>query len=321
MSGVNLQESYNVWRSGYAFALLLLLCFGTCLIIIGASLFSQGSLPNVILVGAGISMAPAAIVAALFRLFLFKEVQYQLTKPVIDEVKERLGPEINEQVNGLIEEYRNEISTLRDLRDAGLIRPFRRRGTALKYFTSAIDAETSEIMIVGSSLKGLLRTDKNKEVAEKLKFKIDRGGVSVKFLLTHPVVADLRAGQEARRFKEIGGEIIDTLQTLRDWKVPPENVRLYKGTPTCFAIKTGKSMFLNTYPYGAVAYDSPCLIIETKDDRTSYFYDEFDKSHFGSWDSNAAARIYNYDDCIRELRENLPNYANKVSEMLGLPKG
>ena len=118
-----------------------------------------------------------------------------ISYPVINEVKERLGPEIRDQVRHMIQEYREEIATLRALRDAGVIRPYRRREMALKDFASAIDAETSEIMIVGSSLKGLLQKDEYKEIADKLRFKIDRGGVRVKFLLTHPVVADLRAGQ------------------------------------------------------------------------------------------------------------------------------
>lgn len=316
MSNNNKPAEASVWRTGYYFALLLLVLFGSSLIVIGAALFPQGTLPNVALIGIGMSMAPAAVVAALFRVFLFKEVQYQLTYPVINEIKERLGPEIRDQVKHMIEEYREEIATLRALRDAGVIRPYRRREMALKDFASAIDAETSEIMIVGSSLKGLLQKDEYKEIADKLRFKIDRGGVRVKFLLTHPVVADLRAGQEARRSGEIGAEIVESLLILKGWKVPTENVRLYKGTPTCFAIKTGRRMLLNPYPYGAVAYDSPCLIVETTEDHPSYFYDEFAKSHFGAWDTNVATRVFDYEETVRELQSKLATYADMVSKVL-----
>jgi len=129
-------------------------------------------------------------------------------------------------------------------------------------------------------------------------------------------VADLRAGQEARRPTEIGSEIIETLRVLREWGVLERDVRLYKGTPTCFAIKTAKSMFLNPYPYGAVAYDSPCLIIETSDEHRSYFYDEFDRSHFGAWDSDSAALIESFDAAINQLEDNLPLYATNVTEVL-----
>jgi len=227
-----------------------------------------------------------------------------------------LGPEIREQVKAMLQEYREEIDTLRYLRDAGVLRPHRRREIAVREFASAIDAESNEIMIVGSSLKGLLQKEEYKEIAEKLRFKMGRGGVRIKFLLTHPVVADLRAGQEARRFTEIGAEIIDSLLTLREWNVPPDNVRLYKGTPTCFAIKTGDEMLLNPYPYGAVAYDSPCLIVRTSEDHPSYFYDLFDQSHFGAWDTNVATKIFNYDETIRELQSKLNAYADLVSKML-----
>lgn len=342
MSNKKLTEE-STWRTGYYFALVCLVLFGSSLIVIGAALFPQGTLPHLALIGTGISMAPAAIVAALFRVFLFKEVQYQLTQPVLNEVKERLGPEIRNQIESMIEQYRgvgpeirnhveciiehyqsiieqyqDEIGVLQALRDAGVIRPYRSRDIALKEFASAIDAETSEIMIVGSSLMGLLQKEEYTEIADKLRFKIDRGGVRVKFLLTHPVVADLRAGQEARGSGEIGGEIIKSLRLLKDWNVPTENVRLYKGTPTCFAIKTGHKMLLNPYPYGAVAYDSPCIIVETAADHPSYFYTEFNKSHFRGWNTNVATRIYNYDETICELQEKLPTYADIISQMLKL---
>jgi len=142
----------DIWRNGYAFALLMLFLFGTSLIIIGASLFPKGSVAGTIIIGTGISMAPVAVIAALFRVFLFREVQYQLTMPVINEVKDSLSPEIKSQVHAIIEDYRYEIATLAALKDAGIIRPFRRRELALRYFTSAIDAETSEIMVIGSIL-------------------------------------------------------------------------------------------------------------------------------------------------------------------------
>ncbi len=306
----------SVWRNGYFFALVLLVAFGFGLIVIGTAVFPQGSLPNVFLVGSGISMGPAAIVAALFRTFLFREVQYQLTQPVIDEVKERLGPEIREQVMRLIEEYREEIAALQALKEAGVLCPYKRREKALRDFASALDAETDEIMVIGSSLKGLLQMDKYKEIREKLQFKITHGNVRIKFLLTHPVVADLRAGQEARQFTDIGKEIIASLRILKDWKVPPKDVRLYKGTPTIFAIKTARKMFLNPYPYGAVAFDSPCIIVETTDSHPSYFYDAFDAFHFGAWDTNAVERILDYDATISELESKLDEYANMVSQML-----
>lgn len=308
-------DTVVIWKGGYAFALILLFMVGILSIVIGTLAFPNGSLWNVIFVNAGVAMAPAAVVAQLFRVFLFAEIKYELTHPVLNEVRDRLGPEIKDQIRDILEDYRNEIAVLRSLKDAGVIRPYRNRETTLKDFATAIDAETREIMIIGSSLKGLLIKDKYKEIADKLRFKKDNGKVVVKFLLTHPMVADLRAGQEGRRSSEIGKEIIESLEILRDWKVPAENVRLYRGTPTCFAIKTEKQMLLNPYPYGEVAYDSPCLIVETSEDNPSYFYHEFDKAHFSAWDTKVAIHIFDYNQTIAQLQRDLEKYAETISKI------
>jgi hypothetical protein len=308
-------KTLSVWKGGYAFALILLFVVGILFIVIGTLAFPNGSLWNVIFVNAGVAMAPSAIVAQLFRVFLFEEIKYELTHPVLDEVRDRLGPEIKGQICDILQDYRNEIDVLRSLKGAGVIRPYRNRETALKGFATAIDAETREIMVIGSSLKGLLIKEKYKEIAGKLRFKQDNGKVVVKFLLTHPMVADLRAGQEGRRSSEIGKEIIESLEVLRDWKVPPDNVRLYRGTPTCFAIKTEKQMLLNPYPYGEVAYDSPCLIVETSEDNPSYFYHEFDKSHFAAWDTQVAVHVSDYNQTISQLQRDLAKYAETIFEI------
>jgi hypothetical protein len=305
----------TVWKGGYTLALLLLFVLGVACIAIGTLAFPNGSFWNVIFVNAGVAMAPSAVVAQLFRVFLFQEVRYELTHPVLNEVRDRLGPEIKEEIQAIVQDYRDEIGMLRSLRGAGVIRPYRNRVTALNSFASAIDDEKREIMVVGSSLKGLLKKEEYKPTADKLRFKQAQGKVAVKFLLTHPMVADLRAGQEGRRSSEIGKEIIESLETLRDWKIPPENVRLYRGTPTCFAIKTEKQMLLNPYPYGEVAYNSPCLIVQTSDENESYFYHEFDQSHFSAWDTKVAVKITNYDETIQQLQHDLARYADTISEI------
>lgn len=312
--------SLSVWKGGYAFALVLLFVSGMLTIALGVLAFPEGSFWNVFLVNTGVAMAPAAVVAQMFRIFLFEEVQYELTHPVLNEVRDRLGPDIQKQIQGMMREYRDEIEILRALKCAGVIHPYRSRENAINDFATAIDAETREIMVIGSSLKGLLKKENYKTIAEKLKFKQSNGKVAVKFLLTHPMVADLRAGQEGRRSSDIGREIIESLKTLRDWKVPVENVRLYKGTPTCFAIKTEKKMLLNPYPYGGVAYDSPCLIVEFSEDDTSYFYRAFNTAHFGAWDTNVAVKITNYNEKIKLLENNLEKYVAVIKKIEEKPQ-
>jgi hypothetical protein len=214
-----------------------------------------------------------------------------------------------------INQYRKEISILNSLKDAGSIKPYRNRLSALTDFSSAIDVEINEIMIIGSSLLGLLNLDRFKDIAEKIRFKILSAKVNVKFLLTHPVFADLRVRQESRNPKSIGKEIIKTLMKLQEWGVPEENVKLYKGAPTCFAIRTTSKMFLNPYPYIAPAYDSPCLIIETSSNTPSYFYNAFDRAHFGAWETVVAEKIGDYNTIIEKLEGNLDKYSENANQM------
>lgn len=116
---------------------------------------------------------------------------------------------------------------------------------------------------------------------------------------------------------EIGTEIVATLEILRDWKVPVEDVRLYKGTPTCFGIKADKKMILNPYPYGSVAFDSPCLLVESVEGASGYFYDAFERAHFRSpWDTLVAGPISDYDQTISDLKDSLSDYAETVKGLL-----
>lgn len=82
----------EIWRSGYAFALILLFVIGVFIIAVGTLAFTNGSFWNVVFVNVGVAMAPSAVVAQFFRVFLFKEIKYKLTHSVLDEVRNTLGP-------------------------------------------------------------------------------------------------------------------------------------------------------------------------------------------------------------------------------------
>jgi hypothetical protein len=237
----------------------------------------------------------------------------------------------------IVESYRGEIAVLKALRGSGIISPYPNRASALREFLAAIDAESSEITIAGSSLLGLLQKEPYREVARRLEQKAKQN-TKVKVLLTHPKVADLRAEQEGRKQEAIGAEIVKSLSILRQWDVPPE-VRLYLGTPTIFAIKTERKMLLNFYAYKAFAYESPCLIVTRNADRDmpfahAYFYDDYDRAHFGAWDSSATEIVSDYESAqrdgrldpsalkaqfeekIKQLQDDLPQYSRRIVEML-----
>lgn len=225
-----------------------------------------------------------------------------------------------DKVELVLDRYADEIDLLKSIRYSGIIGVYKRREQAMQAFSPALDEEQREIVIVGSSLKGLLQKEEYKEVSEKLKFKLQKGLCRVRFLLTHPIVADLRASQENRAAAEIGHEIVQSLETLRAWGLPPEDVRLYLGTPTCFAIRTSRRMLINPYPYVSVSYDSPCLILgsapDGSPDRPGYFFDEFKSRHFGAWDTDHAVQIRDFDEAIQHYRSMLDRYSNDVVRIL-----
>lgn len=233
-----------------------------------------------------------------------------------DDLKEVLPPLVADKMLSVLNRYSEEIDLLKEVRFAGLSGLYKRRELALKAFSRDIDEELREIVVVGSSLKGLLQKDVYKDIADKLRFKVSHE-VRIKFMLTHPIVADFRAGQENRKPTEIGMEILRSLRTLKDWGVKCSDVRLYLGTPTCFAMKTTRRMVVNPYPYISVSYDSPCLLLDSSHTGTpGYFFDEFNSRHFGAWDTGLAVPIQDFDQAIKQCERLLQDYSDTVSHLL-----
>ena len=250
------------------------------------------------------------------------EIRRSICKP--DDLKDAIPPLIKDRLEDTLRSYAEEIELLKSVRYAGVMGIFKRREMGIKAFTRAIDEEASIISVVGSSLKGLLQKKEYKDIAGKLKFKSERGLVQVRFLLTHPIFADFRASQESRGYKEIGLEIIETLKILKGWSNEYCEVKLYLGTPTCFAIKTSRQMLVNPYPYISVSYESPCFIVEHSPDpgtdRPCYFFDEFNSRHFGAWDTNLSIEVKDFDKTIDNCQRMLDDYAKKVEDIISLGK-
>jgi hypothetical protein len=240
-----------------------------------------------------------------------------------EDLKETIPPLIKDHLEDILRRYAEEIELLKSVRYAGINGIFKRREMGLNAFAGAIDEESSAIWVVGSSLKGLLQKDEYKYIAEKLRFKTDNRLVHVRFLLTHPIVADFRASQENRGLTEIGMEIINSLERLSEWNREFCSVKLYLGTPTCFAMKTTRQMLINPYPYISVSYDSPCFIVGYSSDmseRPSYFFDEFGSRHFGAWDTDLSIEVKDFGRTINQCRSMLSDYATDVGKILSLGK-
>jgi hypothetical protein len=239
-----------------------------------------------------------------------KELNNKINHP--EFFREAIPRHIQEQIEGLFKRYSDELDLLNAIKDAGIVGVFRNREKAFKEFVRDIDAEDTEISIVGSSLKGLLQDDKFTEVRETLKTKVGLK-VRIKFLITHPSIADLRVKQERREPTQIGREIIQTLQILKEWGVKSQDVKLYLGTPTAFSMMTSKKMLVNPYPYMFQSYDSPCLILQSeRDDRLCYFYNEFKTHHFGAWGTNMSVPIDDFEKEIEHYSQMLSEYSKKI---------
>jgi len=291
---------------------LLLLSIGLTLIAVGAYirwLENHKWLPEVC-IALGVAIAAPGALSYLYRKYMLEEIKLELQKPALDFKEAAVGM-MGMAIAEVTSTYRVELELLRSAQRAGIRGVYASRGEALQAFMGAMEAERHEIMIVGSSLRGLLQEYDNEyeRARELLKRKVaDR--VRVRLLLTHPVVADLRARQEDRNLKDIGREIVESLTLLlKDWKVSPTHLRLYVGTPTVFAIKTGDAMLLNTYPYMKEAVASPCMIVA----RPGYIYDRYLDDHFRAW--NSAMAIEPPADPAELLRQ-LDRYAEQVTLLL-----
>lgn len=251
-------------------------------------------------------------------LIYLNELNNKISHP--EFFREAIPTHIQKQIESLFERYSNELDLLNDAKSAGIVGVFRNRESAFKEFLGDIHDEKSEISIVGSSLKGLLQDQIFNEIKDTLKTKINLN-VRIKFLITHPSIADLRAKQERRAPTQIGKEIIDTLKILQQWGVKSQDVRLYLGTPTAFSMLTTKKMLINPYPYMYQSYDSPCLILNSHiNERFCYFYQEFKTHHFGAWGTDMSVPINDFEKDIEHYSQMLAEYSAKIQGLFDAAK-
>jgi hypothetical protein len=314
------------------FVFLLISTMGILLIFAGAYAryaVQERWVPDLCL-GLGVAVAAPGMLSFLYRRYLIEDIKAELERPaaafkeraieMLDDAL-RLAFEghrsrehsLDREMQDLVGEYRHDIKLLSSARHAALRGFYQSRRDAVGAFLYHLRNEHDHIALVGSSLLGLLQeADSEYEEARAVLQEQLRGGAKLHFLLTHPIIADLRARQENRHFTGIGHEIITSLRILIDeWKIDRSWIRLYKGTPTCFGIRTGEAMLLNAYPYMKEAYASPCLIAL----KGGYFYDHYDNTHFRAWSSAMAQPVpADLDDLDRQL----PTFAKRIAELLEL---
>lgn len=137
---------------------------------------------------------------------------------------------------------------------------------------------------------------------------------SFRILLTHPAFAHLRQPAEERASGDIELEILKTaiyLHCVAGMKA--NELRLYRGSPTVFAIQVGDHILLNPYPYGTMAMDTLCLEFERGQEGS--YISKFTHMHFNhTWafidqpsktvdNKSLVAGIDSFDDILDAFSE------------------
>ena len=132
---------------------------------------------------------------------MLEDIKIKLQQPA-QEFKETAVTLIEQGVSDITNAYRAELGLLRAAQQAGLYGVYISRAEAIQAFLPFLDDEKHEIVIIGSSLHGLLQESEIEyENTRTILHRKQGEGVRLRVLLTHPIVADLRARQEDRNFK------------------------------------------------------------------------------------------------------------------------
>ena len=175
---------------------------------------------------------------------------------------------------------------------------FSNRNEAMPHFLDEIEREERWIGIVGTSLLGAIdpsaRSEEKQKLTELFTKKL-RENVRIDALLMHPAYGEFRERVENRSRAAVAKDIQSTLANMIRPSVEGsenqcpgdavasvfdiDNVRLYPGVITAFAIFTKRAMLLNTSSLTGPVYDNVAIIIHDTEDANS-IYKKFRASHF-----------------------------------------
>lgn len=232
-----------------------------------------------IFLGLGIALFPAGFFVIL------SDINYsKRTKLQIDEA---LGLS-TKALSGSIDNLKDAIDFLNKSSQLGIVMGYNNREEGLNNFLLHLESyvnnpaiQNKKFVFVGSSLKGLLDTKDFGERVEKMIKDASEtvDGTKFYFLLTHPAYSRFREIQEDRAIGDIAKEILHAISWLAHNKIPRENVKVYKGTPTCFLMASTEKMLINPYPYELEAYKCFCLEV-VNNDKTESIFKSYWTNHF-----------------------------------------
>lgn len=228
----------------------------------------------------GVALLPTGIISIITSLSSSKVVE--------DNIRQELG-ETTKELKESIADLKVTSDYLSKSKELGVEMVYENRAKALgpflkhleKYIKEGDNSENKEIIFVGSSLKGIkMDVPKYESQLKEILISAKEKKIQCRFLLTHPTFSKLREAQEETPSDGIAFEILHALAWLeRDVGIPREDIKLYKGTPTCFMIASTERMIINPYPYEEVAYHSFCLEVKNLESPNS-IYGFFKANHF-----------------------------------------
>ena len=193
---------------------------------------------------------------------------------------------LSQEVDSLIKQPFEDISILGLVKGAGLEWVTRERNELThSKLVPSLEREQNQIIIVGSSLKGLIGVGKEtlgnnqKKIREIIEIKAKQGKADINILMTSPEIAHHRQKQEGRKEGDIEREIIENIIQLVKLRNNCCNdkskfkIGLYNGTPTIFMLCTSEYMMLNPYPYYSKAYNSFAFLIKSGSIMYNGYYD------------------------------------------------
>ncbi len=171
-----------------------------------------------------------------------------------------------------------------------------------------MEKENRQIDIVGSTIFGLRGHNwvTTAKILDLLRTKkLTESNFIIRILLTHYNYLSTRMDQE-RNVKTpdryvISQESVKAIEELRKRDLL-DNVRFYKGAPTCFTIvcHSQKKMLLNPYPYEREAYSSWTIVFR---EVPSGIYQEFLISHVENpWQNSLLNEVFSdkYENRLKE---------------------
>jgi hypothetical protein len=248
-----------------------------------------GSAEHNLLLNIGSGLMATAFISLILELVWSKQrtqAEKDELQPIYDKLKE--VPDKLGKLEGRLEAFKQ----------LGFNNCYASRSEALQNFLSyaqeiiteglGIEKESERLLqntidLVSSSARGLMGyIDRDpSQIQRAWRDLITKYPRRFRILLTHPAFAHLRQPAEERALGDIELEILKTaiyLHCVAGMK--SSELRLYRGSPTVFAIQAGEHILVNPYPYGKMAMDTLCL--------------EFERGKEGSYIANFMSMHFNH---------------------------